>query len=103
MKVKILGISHVFGTSYKNPNNPRIYDMHQLVFLTPIENVETEKYNCFGFGYQSASENIEKNLFLKLQTEAFPFEGEIISENVPTGRGMKTIIRDVKNLSAKVA
>lgn len=87
MKLQVLGVKRIKGTSQKSGND---YDMCSLYALTPMESVKNANMQITGYGHEVAEmpldpsilENFEKIRFpamLTLQLEARAYRGKFES------------------------
>lgn len=98
MRVHAIGVSRSSGKARDTGNE---YDILELYYLRPIEQISNNNRTVTGAGQQQGTLNISPDSFSRFKSINFPRSGVILDlsiENIPArfGRGMDSQVVDFK-------
>lgn len=98
MRVHAIGVSRSSGKARDTGNN---YDIAELYYLRPIDQVQNNNRTVVGAGQQQGTLNVSPDAFSKFLSITFPRSGlflDLTIENIPGrfGRGMDSQVVDFK-------
>jgi len=103
MKVHAIGITHMFGISFKKNPQGQKYDLTRLKVLRPVEPTGGDNFTLHGYGFEVTDLEVEATAMTKFSQVPFPCELELVIEQRLGRRGAEQIVTGFKPIAARQA